>query len=57
MLDVIGRFYKSDLPGWSDKLTEMIPSYGNSIADDAELCQRVRESSADALHLTKPVAA
>ena len=43
MLDVLGRLYKDNLAAWAPKLTEMIPSYGKSIADDAELCQRLRE--------------
>ncbi len=54
MLDVIGRLFTGDVPNWSEKLTAMIPSYGQSIADDAALAQRVREYSADALHLTRP---
>lgn len=52
MLDVIGRLYKDDVPNWSAKLGEMIPSYGKSIADDAALCDRVRAYTAQALHLT-----
>jgi len=54
MLDVIGRLFKGDVAGWNDKLTEMIPSYGKSIADDPALCQRIRDDSADTLHLTHP---
>ena len=52
MLDVLGRLYPAALPTWSSKLTEMIPSYGRSIADDAGLCKQVRTDSAEALHLT-----
>lgn len=51
MLEVMKRLYASELPAWKAKLTEMIPSYGRSIADDAELCSRVRADSAKALHL------
>jgi malate dehydrogenase (quinone) len=53
MLDVLGRLYKSDLAAWAPKLTEMIPSYGKSIADDAELCRSVRSYAADVLKLAK----
>ncbi len=53
MLDVISRLYKDELPAWQAKLPELIPSYGRSIADDAELCRTVRDDTADALHLAK----
>ncbi|BDE05697.1 putative malate:quinone oxidoreductase [Vulcanimicrobium alpinum] len=52
MIDVIGRLFKNELPGWHDKLVAMLPSYGRSIADDAELCRTVRADTAEALHLT-----
>ncbi len=51
MLDVIARLYKDEMPRWSAGLKELIPSYGQSIADDAELCRRVRADTAQALHL------
>jgi malate dehydrogenase (quinone) len=53
MLDVLGRLYKNHLAAWAPKLTEMIPSYGKSIADDAELCRSVRSYAADVLKLAK----
>ena len=53
MLDVLKRLYNDQLPAWKDKLTEIIPSYGRSIADDAELCRSVRATAADALKLAK----
>ena len=53
MLDVIGRLYKDEVPGWAAKLKEMIPSYGQSIADDPMLCQEVRNDTAEVLHLAK----
>ncbi len=53
MLDVMGRLYKNQFPGWADKLKNMIPSYGRSIADDAVLCQQVRNDTAEVLHLVK----
>uniref|UniRef100_E6Q2V4 Malate dehydrogenase, FAD/NAD(P)-binding domain n=1 Tax=mine drainage metagenome TaxID=410659 RepID=E6Q2V4_9ZZZZ len=51
MLDVIKRLYASSVDEWKTKMTEMIPSYGRSIADDAALCDSVRKDSAAALHL------
>ncbi len=51
MLDVMNRLYKGSLGEWKSKLTEMIPSYGRSIADDAALCESVRKDTAQALHL------
>lgn len=53
MLDVIGRLYGDQLPGWSAKIKEMIPSYGQSIDKDAALCAAVRNETAEALHLAK----
>jgi malate dehydrogenase (quinone) len=57
MLDVMGRSFKSELPGWAGKLAEILPSYGKSIADDTALCAGIRADTADALHLLKPVSA
>lgn len=54
-LDVLGKLYPNELPGWKARLTELIPSYGQSIADDAALCARVRAETADVLHLTNIV--
>jgi malate dehydrogenase (quinone) len=52
-LNVIERCFKDKLTtgGWSAKLKEMIPSYGESLIDDAELCRRVRAETAAVLHL------
>lgn len=53
MLDVISRLYKTELPAWQSKLRDMIPSYGQSIADDPALCEQIRTETADTLHLNK----
>ena len=53
MLDVIGRLYAHKVPGWQGKFKQMLPSYGESIADDAALCARVRSETSDTLHLNK----
>jgi malate dehydrogenase (quinone) len=36
---------------WLGKLKEMIPSYGRSLADDADLCRTVRAETASVLHI------
>ena len=36
---------------WTPRLKEMIPSYGQSLIDDAALCRQVRAETAAALHL------
>jgi malate dehydrogenase (quinone) len=37
--------------GWSAMLKKMIPSWGQSLIDDADLCERVRADTASILHL------
>jgi len=37
--------------GWAEKLKALIPSYGQSLIDDAELCRRVRADTAAVLGL------
>ncbi len=53
MLDVIQRCFADRLTndGWLAKLKQVIPSYGQSIADDAELCRRIRAETAAVLNL------
>jgi malate dehydrogenase (quinone) len=52
-LNVIGRCFKDKLTaeGWGTKLKGMIPSYGESLIDNAELCRRVRAETAAVLYL------
>ncbi len=56
MLDVIGRCFKRQLPDWTPHLKDMIPSYGQSIADDAALCRQVRSDTGAALSLAGAIA-
>ncbi len=52
MLDVLQRCFENDLKnGWSEKLTQIIPSFGKSLIDDPELCRQVRASTAAVLKL------
>jgi malate dehydrogenase (quinone) len=39
-------------PEWEAKLKEMIPSYGQSLADNPELCARIRQRTSNALKLS-----
>jgi len=55
MLDVLERSFKSEMAGWATHLKQMIPSYGQSLADDAELCRQVRSDTAAALALNEEV--
>ena len=52
VLDVMKRLYRNELPGWESRMREIIPSYGQSIAGDAELCRTIRRETSQTLHLT-----
>jgi malate dehydrogenase (quinone) len=53
MIQVIERCFGDKLKGggWFAKLKEMIPSYGQSLAENAALCQQVRTETAAVLHI------
>jgi malate dehydrogenase (quinone) len=52
MIKVVERCFGEQLKnGWTRKLQEMIPSYGHSLADDAELLSRVRAETAAVLNI------
>ena len=53
MLEVIKRCFRDKLTnaGWTGKLKDMIPSYGQSLIDNPDLCQRVRAETAAVLHI------
>jgi malate dehydrogenase (quinone) len=53
MLQVIERCFADKLKaeGWSVKLKEIIPSYGESLAENPTLCQKVRADTAAVLHI------
>ena len=51
-LKVIERCFANELKsGWTAKLKGIIPSYGESLIENAELCRRVRADTAAVLHL------
>ena len=53
MLRVIEGCFDGELSSmnWKTKLKSMIPSYGESLLDNPELCRRVRAETAAVLHL------
>ncbi len=52
MLEVIKRCFAKELKAaWMPKLQEMIPSFGHSLIDDAELCRKVRAETATVLRI------
>lgn len=53
MLDVLARCFRDRLGGWTDRLKEMIPSYGQSLVNDADLTRRVRDEAADVLKINR----
>jgi len=59
MLDLIKRCFKDQVssPEWQNKLTEMMPSYGRSLANDPELCKTIRERTSHVLELKQVVPA
>jgi malate dehydrogenase (quinone) len=52
MVQVIERCFQEKIKGgWLAKLKEMIPSYGQSLVENATLCQRVRAQTAPILRI------
>lgn len=51
MVDLIEKCFKNE--DWTEKLKEMIPSYGQSLNDNKELCEELRKNSSEILKLEK----
>ena len=53
MLDVLKKCFKTEIasPEWQDKLKQMIPSYGQSLAKNEQLCNDTRKWTSETLHL------
>jgi malate dehydrogenase (quinone) len=53
MIQVVERCFAEKLKagGWSAKLREIIPSYGQSLAENPALCRQVRADTAAVLHI------
>jgi malate dehydrogenase (quinone) len=54
MVQVLEQCFADKLKnaGWSDKLKKMIPSYGQSLIENAALCQKIRAETAAVLNIT-----
>jgi len=50
-IEVLERCFANELKAWAAKLKHMIPSYGESLTEDATLCRRVRADTAKVLGL------
>jgi malate dehydrogenase (quinone) len=53
MLDLIEKCFKNE--DWNEKLKEIIPSYGQSLNDNEDLCNEIRENTSTILNLKRPV--
>lgn len=53
MLDVLQKCFPENMKmnSWQNRLTTLIPSYGRSLTDDADLCNEVRDRSRKLLML------
>lgn len=51
MLGLLERCFARQMPGWRSRLETMIPSYGRSLADNPDLCRRVRAETTEVLGL------
>jgi malate dehydrogenase (quinone) len=53
MLDVLQKCFKTEMQSesWKNKLEEMIPTFGKSLAEDSELCYKTRKESKKVLGL------
>lgn len=51
MLEVIQKCFPEEYEGWEAKIAEMIPSYGQSLAQNEDLLQEMRQASEKALKL------
>ncbi|WP_128546873.1 malate:quinone oxidoreductase [Larkinella soli] len=57
MLDLLRRCFRDriDSPEWQNRLREMIPSFGKSLAADPALAEQTRAYTSDVLHLNTSV--
>ena len=51
MLKLIEKCFKNE--EWNEKLKEIIPSYGQSLNDNEDLCNEIRKSTSEILNLKK----
>ncbi|KEF41218.1 MAG: malate:quinone oxidoreductase [Cyanobium sp. CACIAM 14] len=54
-LEILRSCFREKLPdGWEHTLRTILPSYGASLRQDADLCRRIRRESAEVLSLATP---
>lgn len=53
MIDILNRCFRKQMktPEWQEKMKAMVPSYGHSLIDDAELLKRIRQRNLKTLKL------
>lgn len=51
MLNVLNKCFATEMPKWEPKIKEMIPSYGQKLADNEALFKELHEASAKSLKL------
>ncbi|MDN7350905.1 malate:quinone oxidoreductase [Acetobacter senegalensis] len=51
MLTVLKKCFADKLPEWDAKLKEIIPSFGQKLADNPELCTQLRDKTTTVLNL------
>jgi malate dehydrogenase (quinone) len=53
MVSLVEKCFANKLSsgGWADRLKKMIPSYGQSLVDNAALCRQVRADTAAILKI------
>lgn len=54
MLDLIAKSFPHRLPEWEDKIRDMIPSYGKTLAEDKESYFGIRSQADAVLGITNP---
>lgn len=59
MLDLLNRCFADDLATeeWQAKIKEMIPTYGKSLAQDADLCKETRNTTSKVLKIENTLVA
>ncbi|RWZ58631.1 malate:quinone oxidoreductase [Halobacillus fulvus] len=51
MLEVMERCFPEQMPEWEAKIKEMVPSYGESLSENAELFRKIHKETAETLGL------
>lgn len=51
MIDILNKCFPEYMDEWEEKLTEMVPSYGQNLADNPELLHEINETAKQALKL------